>query len=659
MSVFLVFIFSSLFFPVLGVEETGDCKPTRCSEYGPTIQFPFRDKYLHPEHCGYPGFDVFCNEENDTVLVLPFSIQFLVDQIDYVYQQVKLYDPAHCIAKKLPYLNLFSSPFHFVDGENFLHYTLFNCSAASSERHLGPVIPCLGDFRNHFVYVRSYEDVNSLPLTSCTKMHEVTFYNDQFSYFGIDDLTIIADQYCWTNETPTDAECWIRDTLICREYRDDPMITQLSLFLNWTEPACGECKTQEKTCRLNDSTTGHQVFPCEVIEESEGPSVEPVAGADAAERPSVKLVVAVALGSCLAVTILACLVLLCISFIAESAKKQNHMKIEKFLEDQRSLKPTRFTYSDLRRITLKFSEKLGEGGYGIVYKGKLSKEINVAVKVLHNSKGNGEEFVNEVSTIGRIHHVNVVRLVGFCADGLRRALVYEFLPNDSLEKFIFPSPGSEKWSLGWQKLRDIALGIAKGVNYLHKGCDQQILHFDIKPHNILLDPNFNPKICDFGLAKLCDKEQSGVTMTAARGTMGYIAPEVLSRTFGRVSYKSDVYSFGMVLLEMVGGRKNIDPNVDTSQVYFPQWVYNQLDLKFGDDFWAQIEEGEDGNIARRLTIVGLWCIQWCPADRPQMKDVIQMLEGDDESLTIPPNPFPANTNAANPVAGMILEEDIL
>ncbi|KAL2550706.1 Protein kinase superfamily protein [Forsythia ovata] len=148
-------------------------------------------------------------------------------------------------------------------------------------------------------------------------------------------------------------------------------------------------------------------------------------------------------------------------------------------------------------ITNQFSEKLGEGGYGTVYKGKLSNEIYVAVKVLKNFKGNGEEFIIEV------------RLVGFCADGFRRALVYEFLPNDSLEKFIFRA-GSKRNTLGWKKLQDIALGIAKGIEYLHQGCDQQILHFDIKPHNILLDHNFNPKICDFGLAKLCCKEQSGV-----------------------------------------------------------------------------------------------------------------------------------------------------
>ncbi|XP_073282709.1 rust resistance kinase Lr10-like, partial [Primulina huaijiensis] len=266
-------------------------------------------------------------------------------------------------------------------------------------------------------------------------------------------------------------------------------------------------------------------------------------------------------------------------------------------------------------------------------------------------QGNGEEFINEVATIGKIHHVNVVRLVGFCADGFKRALIYEFLPNESLERFIFQE-GRKKNSLDPTRLHDIALGIAKGIEYLHEGCEKQILHFDIKPHNILLDHNFHPKICDFGLAKLCSKEQSAVSMTAARGTMGYIAPEMLSRTFGKVSYKSDVYSFGMLLLEMVGGRKNVDNSVNNSQVYFPQWIYNHLNQ--GDEILMHIEEeGDETKIARKLTIVGIWCIQWYPADRPSMKAVVQMLERDGDNLTVPPNPFPVtnDTNSATRVSG--------
>ena len=343
--------------------------------------------------------------------------------------------------------------------------------------------------------------------------------------------------------------------------------------------------------------------------------------------------------------VLVVIALYCV-YSSDKIEKGNQLKIEKFLEDYRALKPSRYSYADIKKITNQFKDKLGQGGYGTVYKGKLSNEILVAVKILNNSTGNGEEFINEVGTMGRIHHVNVVRLVGFCADGLRRALIYEFLPNESLEKFIF-SAAMKNQSLGWEKLRDIALGIAKGIEYLHQGCDQRILHFDIKPHNILLDQNLNPKISDFGLAKLCSKEKSVVSMSAARGTMGYIAPEVLSRNFGNVSHKSDVYSFGMLLLEMVGGRRNIDVTVEnTSQVYFPEWVYNHLDQ--GEELHIRIEKEGDAKMAKQLTIVGLWCIQWYPKDRPSMKVVVQMLEGEGDNLTMPSNPFismgPTRTN---------------
>ncbi|KAG2709653.1 hypothetical protein I3760_05G250300 [Carya illinoinensis] len=312
-------------------------------------------------------------------------------------------------------------------------------------------------------------------------------------------------------------------------------------------------------------------------------------------------------------------------------------------------KTTRYLYADLKRITNHFTEKLGEGAYGTVFRGKLSNEIHVAVKILNSSKGNGEEFINEVGIMGRIHHVNVVRLVGFCADGFRRALVYEFFSNYSLEKFIF-SENSKSNFLGWERLHDISLGVAKGIEYLHQGCDQRILHFDIKPHNVLLDQNFIPKISDFGLAKL-------------QGTMGYIAPEVFSRNFGTVSYKADVYSFGMLLLEIVGGRRStVDlMSENASQVYFPEWIYNLLEQK--EELRVFIEDDGDMKIAKKLAIVGLRCIQWHLMDRPSMKLVVQMLEGEGDKLIMPPNPFaspgPTRIHARKPITHLGQELEVI
>ncbi|XP_056175313.1 LEAF RUST 10 DISEASE-RESISTANCE LOCUS RECEPTOR-LIKE PROTEIN KINASE-like 2.4 [Syzygium oleosum] len=180
----------------------------------------------------------------------------------------------------------------------------------------------------------------------------------------------------------------------------------------------------------------------------------------------------------------------------------------------------RYTYKDINRMINSFEEKLGQGGYGFVYKGKLRDGQLVAVKLLKKLKGDAKEFFNEVASISRTSHVNVVSLIGFCFEGSKRALIYEFMPNGSLEKFIFNR--SNTWEvdqqLSWDTLYQISLGIAHGLEHLHKGCNTRILHFDIKPHNILLDANYYPKISDFGLAKICPREESIVSLLGARGT---------------------------------------------------------------------------------------------------------------------------------------------
>ncbi|XP_077229857.1 LEAF RUST 10 DISEASE-RESISTANCE LOCUS RECEPTOR-LIKE PROTEIN KINASE-like 2.4 [Tasmannia lanceolata] len=311
--------------------------------------------------------------------------------------------------------------------------------------------------------------------------------------------------------------------------------------------------------------------------------------------------------------------------------------IEEFLSKHRCQTPTRYSYSDIKKMTQGFKEKLGQGGYGSVYRGKLRSGHLVAVKMLANSKGNGQDFMNEISTIGRIHHVNVVPLIGFCSEGSNRALIYDFMPNGSLEKYIFPQQGSIN-PLSWERTYQIAIGIARGIEYLHRGCDMRILHFDIKPHNILLDENYIPKVSDFGLAKFYPTGASIVSVTAARGTLGYMAPELFYKNLGGVSYKSDVYSFGMLLMEMAGRRSNFNEKVEnSSQTYFPSWIYNQINQ--GNDMELGNTTDGETEIAKRLIIVALWCIQLKPADRPSMGKVLEMLEGSIELLQIPPKPF--------------------
>ncbi|KAJ4950782.1 hypothetical protein NE237_027614 [Protea cynaroides] len=311
--------------------------------------------------------------------------------------------------------------------------------------------------------------------------------------------------------------------------------------------------------------------------------------------------------------------------------------IEEFLQEHNNLMLVQYSYSNIKKMTKHFSDKLGQGGFGFVYKGKLRSGNLVAIKMLAKSKGNGQDFINEVATIGRIHHVNVVRLIGFCFERSERALVYDFMPNGSLDKFIFTQEQTGI-SLSWEKMYKIALGVAHGIEYLHRGCDMQILHFDIKPHNVLLDEDFTPKISDFGLAKLYRTTDNIVSLTAARGTIGYIAPELVYKSMGGVSYKADVYSFGMLLMEMAGRRKNVNPFANaSSQTYFPSWIYNKLDR--GEDMEMEDATEEDKSIVRKMIIVALSCIQLKPDDRPSMSRVIEMLESPIELLQMPPRPF--------------------
>ncbi|KAF7815622.1 Rust resistance kinase Lr10 [Senna tora] len=411
-------------------------------------------------------------------------------------------------------------------------------------------------------------------------------------------------------------------------------------MLKWSEPDCAACEAKGMKCGLvsNGASRGVQCLP---------------------RRPSVpkSTVVAATTGGIVGLILLLTVLLTSFRVYRNSRmKEEDQARVEKFLEDYAARRPTRFSYADINRITNGFKDKLGEGAHGAVFKGKLSNEILVAVKKLNNSElilddNDEKEFINEVGTMGKIHHLNVVRLLGFCADGFHRALVYDFFPNGSLDNFLCPpepNTGSVLRNgdlfLGWEKLQEITIGIARGIEYLHMGCDYQILHFDINPHNVLLDENFTPKISDFGLAKLCSKNQSAVSITAARGTLGYIAPEVFSRNFGNVSNKSDVYSFGMLLAEMVGGRKNTTSTSEENfHVLYPKWIHGLIEG--GEEVHIQIEDEEDMRIAKKLAIVVLWCIQWHPMDRPSIKTVLQMLEGKGDKLKVPPTPLDSSSSS--------------
>jgi serine/threonine protein kinase len=309
--------------------------------------------------------------------------------------------------------------------------------------------------------------------------------------------------------------------------------------------------------------------------------------------------------------------------------------VKEFLEDMEKEKLVRFTDQQLRIATDNYSFQLGSGGFGVVYKGSFSSGTMIAVKVLHGSsdKRNDQQFMAEVGTIGKVHHFNLVRLYGFCFEKNLIALVYEYMGNGSLDKYLF----QDNETLGFEKLQEIAIGTAKGIAYLHESCEQRIIHYDIKPGNILLDMNFNPKVADFGLAKLSNRENTHITMTGGRGTPGYAAPE-LWMPFP-VTHKCDVYSFGILLFEIIGRRRNHDINLSESQEWFPLWVWKKFDAEEVKDLLVAcgIEE-KNMEIVERMVKVALSCVQYRPESRPKMSIVVQMLETLAE-ISKPLNPF--------------------
>lgn len=314
--------------------------------------------------------------------------------------------------------------------------------------------------------------------------------------------------------------------------------------------------------------------------------------------------------------------------------------------------PKRFSYADLKAATDGFSKVLGRGGFGVVYKGELPDHRAVAVKRLKDSQGAASadaDFWAEVTIIARMHHLNLVRMWGFCAEKRQRLLVYEYVPNGSLDKHLFPGPnGQDRPPLDWGVRYRIAVGVARAVAYLHEECLEWVLHCDIKPENILLTDDFCPKVSDFGLAKLtATKEEQQVKFSRVRGTRGYMAPEC-ARGSGPVTAKADVYSFGMVLLDLVGGVRANEFRRESrmsEDCYLPTWAYEKVFeegrveelLKLDPRAGTPDEYDEHAGMVERMVKTAMWCLQDRPEARPSMGKVAKMLEGTVE-ITQPEKP---------------------
>ncbi|XP_047306887.1 G-type lectin S-receptor-like serine/threonine-protein kinase At2g19130 [Impatiens glandulifera] len=318
-----------------------------------------------------------------------------------------------------------------------------------------------------------------------------------------------------------------------------------------------------------------------------------------------------------------CLVLVVFALWTMIKKKVRPFRSTKVVSESNEDSLVSFTYAELKTATKNFSEKIGEGGFGSVYKGTLANSSVIAVKTLKCYGHEEKQFRMEISTIGTTHHINLVRLRGFCVKQANRYLVYDYMPKGSLNSVLF---GNQTKTLEWKTRYAIALGVAKGLAYLHHKCRDCIIHCDIKPENILLDENDNPKISDFGLAKLFGRDFSRV-LTTLKGTRGYLAPEWISGV--AITPKVDVFSFGMMLFEIISGKRNTDmeTNHDTGE-YFP--VQLMAKLHFRDmEIISMLQEPDCDNpeeVIRVCRVAG-WCIQDDEKDRPSMGEVVKMLEG--------------------------------
>jgi len=307
-------------------------------------------------------------------------------------------------------------------------------------------------------------------------------------------------------------------------------------------------------------------------------------------------------------------------------------------EDAENIDSLILHISTLRAATDNFAEsnRLGEGGFGAVYKGVLPDGQEIAVKRLSQSSGQGiQELKNELVLVAKLQHKNLVRLVGVCLGEHEKLLAYEYMPNRSIDTILF-DPERRK-ELDWVKRLKIINGIARGLQYLHEDSQLKIIHRDLKVSNVLLDSDYAPKISDFGLARLFGRDQSQDVTNRVVGTYGYMAPEYAMR--GHYSIKSDVFSFGILILEILTGRRsseafNLEQSVDLLSLVWQHWTTGTV-LEIID---SSLGSNAPGDLLLKYIHIGLLCVQNKPDDRPMMSTVNIMISSRTVSLGAPSQP---------------------
>ncbi|KAE8668224.1 putative ENTH/VHS/GAT family protein [Hibiscus syriacus] len=563
---FPVFVFL-LFIPSFHARNLQQCSSS-CGDLK-NISYPFRLQG-DPAGCGDFGFQLSC-QNNAAVLNLRGG-KYYVKGISYYERTIRVVDANLANGScALPYRSL-SMEQATEDGRfpsliTFWQANFFNCSGRIPELEVNRV-PCLSGNAFH-VYV-NFSNRNLLATEipgTCRVISRVpTSSENELNYAYETTLKLLASGF----------------------------------DLRWSVE-CRDCHTYGYSC-VYRSNNDPRIFKCETIyEEDYGVQLAFIISYLVSNSIIHKALVVRFIF--LPLVVFAFLLHKCLT------TRKTVVDAEKLGLNRKISTPKRYSYTEILAMTNNLEHRLGQGEFGSVYKGQLlPKGCLVAVRLLAESKISEENFINQVSSLGKIEHASVVKLVGFCSQGSKRALVYDYMPNGSLDKHIF----SDSVQLSWGKLHEVGLGIAQGIEFLHTACATCVGRLDIKPRNVLLDQNFVPKITDFFLAKLYSEKYDSEHM----------APELISRDYGAVSGKTDVYSFGMLLLEMAGRRRNVSESIS--------WFYDQVnDVEL---------ENATMQARKMLVVVGLWCIQTNASDRPSITGVVEMLRGKFDDQQMPPKP---------------------
>ncbi|KAK9072766.1 hypothetical protein SSX86_009201 [Deinandra increscens subsp. villosa] len=588
------------------------CVPKDCDD-GRKISYPFFIRGLQAPECAYPGFELHCNNNGSPILRISGN-DFIVKDIDYEERRFRLQNSGftlnrsdYCPSTWMRNLTLEPNGFYIIANEKWTPTNLLSVSDCTNNN----MSTDLERYR-----VRSCENISK---------EYVMVENDR-------NLKNLMDR-CGSGGKVVEMPVELANSHVVVDGGNFTGVLERGFEMGWFAPYCDGCESSGGRCGFNRTLFQFRCFcpdgPHRVSCEQDGKETQ--------TRIVVIVIVTV-------IIILLVMIPFCI-FMRWRKKKRKTIpsQITKNVNSETldidMVESLRYDFNAVKAATSNFSEenKLGRGGFGTVYKGRFEDGNEIAVKRLAWDSRQGDlEFKNEVLLVAKLQHRNLVRLQGFSKEGSERLLIYEYMPNASLDQFIFDP--TKRTVLDWEKRYNIIKGIAKGLLYLHEDSRLRIIHRDMKASNVLLDVNMTPKIADFGLARLFKTEETQGDTNRIVGTYGYMAPEYAMH--GQFSVKSDVFSYGVLLLEIVTGQKNqcFKNGESVEDLLSVAWKSQRNETT--TDIIDPILKTWSSSMCdiNRCIHIGLLCVQEKVVDRPTMDIVVLMLNSSSFTLPIPAVP---------------------